>query len=82
MWNGLMRPASKRPASSPLVEVIKAEYHACCRCGYSKVDGKPISRARYRIAVKSGSIYLCAHHFRKHSAHILEHAYVATEVAQ
>jgi hypothetical protein len=81
-WNGLLATKPKPRPLNRMHELLAARHHACDRCGYSTVDGKPISAARHFVIVGFGGIYLCGHHFRKHGAHILERGYETSEVSK
>ena len=41
-------------------------WRACDKCGYSGVDNQPISRAKYQVDFKSGTLYFCNHHAQEY----------------
>jgi hypothetical protein len=78
---GIMSPATQK-ARKVMAVVVKKIWRACDACGYSKVDGEAISRARYQIEVEGGTLYLCGHHFREHSAKILNAGYPVHDIEE
>lgn len=75
-----MRGKKLRVPLDELLGPVVTVLHSCDACGYSKIDGKPITWAKFRIATKAGVLFLCGHHFHKHRLHIFTRAYVAEEV--
>ncbi|MGH7239026.1 MAG: DUF7455 domain-containing protein [Candidatus Saccharimonadales bacterium] len=71
---GIMSPPVSA-VKQAVTAVIRRIWRACDQCGYSEIDGQPIMRAKYQIEVVGGDLYLCTHHFRKHSSKILEEGY-------
>lgn len=73
-----LAPAKTSPEEAKrLVPVIQR--HPCDRCGVSEIDGGVIAHARYEIKTPSGSIYLCKHHYDKHSLVLLTLDYKVSE---
>lgn len=77
----MRRKKLRRVPLDELLGAVVIVLHPCDACGYSKVDGHPITWARFRIATKAGVLYLCGHHFHKHRLHIFTRAYVAEDVS-
>ena len=84
---GLLSPSGKpdvpapvtMTAAKPSVRALGSVYRPCDSCGYSH-DDKPIARALYQMETLKGSVYLCGHHFRKHSGHIFDKGYPIQEL--
>lgn len=55
--------------------------HYCDSCGHSKIDGKPIAHARYRVVTPKGVLHFCGNHFRKHREKFAELEYETYEVS-
>jgi hypothetical protein len=78
---GIMTPATKK-VKEVVATVVKRVWRACDRCGYSEVDGKPISHAKYQIEVPGGDLYFCGHHFREYSATFLTEGYPIHDIRE
>jgi hypothetical protein len=83
------QPGPASPASVPVKVVKKAAaklplklrpWRACDQCGYSKVDGQPIARAKVQVEVIGGTLYFCQHHFDIHHDEFMLAGYSASEV--
>jgi predicted nucleic-acid-binding Zn-ribbon protein len=78
---GIMTPATKQ-VKKVVAVVAKRIWRACDKCGYSEVDGQPISHAKYQIEVPGGDLYFCAHHFREYSTLILTEGYPIHDIRE
>jgi hypothetical protein len=58
-----------------------AVWRACDHCGYS-TDNQPIARAYFQVEVIAGTLYFCAHHFRRHAGHAFERGYRVIELVR
>ena len=78
---GIMQPPVKK-VKEAVKAVIKIIWRPCDQCGYSKVDGLAISRAKYQVEVPGGTLYFCGHHFRVHSQALLEEGYPIHDIEE
>ena len=78
---GIMSPATKK-VKEVVAVVVKVVWRACDKCGYSKVDGFPIARAKYQIEVPGGDLYFCGHCFREYSTGILDKGYPIHDIQE
>lgn len=56
-------------------------HHHCDRCGHSKIDGKPISHARYRVVTPIGELFFCGNHFDRYREAFASRGYETYEVS-
>lgn len=80
-YQGIMSPAVKKTKKVAAVFVRRA-WRACDSCGYSKIDGQPITRAKWQIEVSGGTLYFCGHHFREFSDLILSAGYPVHDIRE
>jgi len=78
---GIMAPAVRKTKKAVAV-IARRAWRACDACGYSKIDGQPISRAKYQIEVDGGTLYFCGHHFREYSSPILTAGYPIHDIRE
>ena len=69
-------PKHAKPEPKP---PIKHPIKWCDQCGYSH-DGTPISRATMQIEVPGGTLFMCNHHFNRHSYEFIRSEYSITEI--
>lgn len=77
---GIMTPAKQKVKE--VVAIVKIVWRACDKCGYSKVDGLAIARARYQIEVPGGDLYFCGHCFRKYSTKFISEGYPIHDIQE
>jgi hypothetical protein len=78
---GIMTPPAQK-VKQAVKAVIKVIWRPCDQCGYSKVDGGEIARAKYQVEVPGGTLYFCGHHFREHAAALLEKSYPIHDIQE
>lgn len=73
----MSRLAPDKPGKSTALKLpaLMRILHHCDSCGMSVHGGGSIADAKFEIRTPKGSIYLCGHHYHKHSVRMAEHGY-------